>query len=83
MTGTTTLVHDRESTKKFVSYFGPKLKTNLKDKKAEGNSQGSKDMEAFKFFSTIGQTLDPTPEDSGKVGPLLEAVDETEDDETK
>jgi hypothetical protein len=31
----------------------------------------------------IDQTLDPTPEDNGKVGPLLEAVDDTEDDETK
>ena len=63
MAGTKTFVHDREFTKTFVSDFGPKLKTNLKDKKVKANIHGTKDTEAFEFFSTIGQILDPTPED--------------------
>jgi hypothetical protein len=83
MTGTTTFMRDRKSTKKFVSDRGPKFKTNLKDKKVEANIHGSKDTGVFKFFSTIGQLLDPTPEDNSEVEPLLEGVGDTEDGETE
>ena len=58
------------------------MKTNLKHQKAEATIRGTKVTEAFEFFSTIGQVLDPIPEDNGNMGPLVEWVDDTEDAET-